>query len=400
MKISDVRRGDSKSHCPPFFFGTDRGVVVYADDHGFCNDVQQLSSSIDTMLYFEERNRLVIITRSLLLTQYQIGEDGKVTRVMQVKLSVAGDVAEKGLKNVTWASPGLLVMATQEKMVRLLDLAADASYNLSLSALGNIVERSDKVISVAFGPLDRHLCIGTQGGCIGIWKFTGPSRDVSGSRTATLATSAEDWSLLYKTVLNSPVHELNWYSGQSCVGAVTDEGALVLSETIMQSGMCDDLYVVQTTSQEISVHINGEQWVEHTGLIVRGISLGRSCFVVWSGKKARVYNVDPHLAKCEAYEPFDCSSMSLAIGDSSLIVEDALFIAEGLLVKVCNFAGMAKGSINFSEAEGGPLMLDLNGQYLGVMTKNHTVRFFDVHSPVKPKPLGGGINSTLHLLLG
>ena len=154
--------------------------MVYADDHGFCNDVQQLSSSIDTMLYFEERNRLVIITRSLLLTQYQIGEDGKVTRVMQVKLSVAGDVAEKGLKNVTWASPGLLVMATQEKMVRLLDLAADASYNLSLSALGNIVERSDKVISVAFGPLDRHLCIGTQGGCIGIWKFTGPSRDLSG----------------------------------------------------------------------------------------------------------------------------------------------------------------------------------------------------------------------------
>ena len=113
-------------------------------------------------------------------------------------------------------------------------------------------------------------------------------------------------------MLNSPVHELNWYSGQSCVGAVTDEGSLVLSETIMQSGMCDELYVVQTTSQEVSVHINGEQWVEHTGLIVRGISLGRSCFVVWSGKKARVYNVDPHLAKYEAYEPFDCRRASLS----------------------------------------------------------------------------------------
>ncbi len=390
MTISDARRGDPKNSCPPFFFGTDRGVVVYADDHGFCNDVQQLSSSIDTMLFFEERNRLVIITRSLLLTQYQIGEDGKVTRVMQVKLSVAGDVAERGLKNVTWASPGLVVMATQEKMVRLLDLAADASYNLSLSALGNIVERTDKVISVAFGPLDRHLCIGTQGGCVGIWKFTGPSRDVSGSRTATVATSAEDWSLLYKTLLSSPVHELNWYSGQSNVGAVTDDGAVVLSETIMRSGMCGDLYVVQTTSQEVSVHINGEQWVEHTGLIVRGIALGRSCFVVWSGKKARVFNVDPHLSKCEAYDPFECSSMSLAIGDSSHIVEDSVFISDGLLVKVCNFAGTAKGSINFSEAEGGPLMLDLNGQYLGVITKNYTVRFFDVHSPVKPKPLGGG----------
>ena len=108
---------------PAFFFGTDRGAVVYADDVGHCTDVQQLSSSIDTMLFYEERSRLVIITRSLLLTQYQVAEDGKVTRVMQVKLSVAGDVAEKGLKHVIWASPGLLAIATQEKMVRLLDLA-------------------------------------------------------------------------------------------------------------------------------------------------------------------------------------------------------------------------------------------------------------------------------------
>ena len=62
MSISEVRKRP-KDSCPLFFFGTDRGVVVYADDHGFCNDVQQLSSSIDTMLYFE--SVIVIITRSL-----------------------------------------------------------------------------------------------------------------------------------------------------------------------------------------------------------------------------------------------------------------------------------------------------------------------------------------------
>ena len=177
---------ESRTSCPPFFFGTDRGAVTYADGQGFGTDVQQLSSSIDAMLFYEERNRLVIVTRSLLLTQYvnmgrlegycslrlisvlplssplqsldlaissisfvianrisiiliitltpcnhtinqlstinlyryQVGDDGKVSRVMQVKLSVAGDVAEKGLKNVVWASPGLISLATHEKMVR------------------------------------------------------------------------------------------------------------------------------------------------------------------------------------------------------------------------------------------------------------------------------------------
>lgn len=47
------------------------------------------------MLYFEERSSLVIITRSLLLTQYHVSDDGRVQRAAQVKLSVPQDVAVK-----------------------------------------------------------------------------------------------------------------------------------------------------------------------------------------------------------------------------------------------------------------------------------------------------------------
>jgi intraflagellar transport protein 140 len=181
--------------CTAFFFGTDRGAVVYADDLGHCTDVQQLTASIDTMLFYEERARLVIITRSLLLTQYQVAEDGRVSRVMQVKMSVAGDVAEKGLKCVVWASPGLLAAATHEKMVRLLDLAADESYNLSLSAVGDILDRSDYVVCLSFGPLDRYLAVGTHCGIVAVWKYNGPIRDVSGSRAAVTPTAASHWEV-------------------------------------------------------------------------------------------------------------------------------------------------------------------------------------------------------------
>jgi intraflagellar transport protein 140 len=106
--MNGQRKVDNKqANSPAFFFGTERGAVVYADDLGHCTDVQQMTSSIDTMLFYEERARLVIINRSLLLTQYQVAEDGRVSRVMQVKMSVAGDVTEKGLKCVVWASPGM-----------------------------------------------------------------------------------------------------------------------------------------------------------------------------------------------------------------------------------------------------------------------------------------------------
>ena len=387
-------KADSKTACPPFFFGTDRGSVIYADDQGFCSDVQQLSSSVDTMLFYEERARLIIVTRSLLLTQYQVGDDGKVSRVMQVKLSVAGDVAEKGLKSVVWASPGLLCMATQEKMVRLLDLAADESYNLSLSVLGGLIERSDKVISVAFGPLDRYLAVGTQGGVIGIWKFTGSARDVSGSRTQTIATSADDWELHYKTSLPSPIHELTWQGNQGCLAAVTDDGVVTLSETIMHNGMCGDLYIVQVSSHEVSIHVGataggaGHSWIEHTGMLIRGLSVASSCFVVWNGKNARTYHVDMQLLNCTANEAFDCTGMAMCIADTAHIVEDSVFICEGSSVKITNFRGTSKGSISFSDGDGVPEAMDLNGQFLGILSSKGTCKFFDVHAPTKPKPLG------------
>lgn len=197
LKNDQGKLKDSKQYSPSFFFGTNYGAIVYADDLGHCTDVQQLNSSIDTMMFFEERSRLIIITRSLLLTQYHVSEDGRVSRVMQVKLSVPGDIAEKGIKSVVWAGPGLLAAATEERIVRLLDLAADESYNISLNqALGDSVDKSDRVACVAYSPIDRYLAVGTQMGLVAIWRFIGNVRDFGDNEKAMVApTAAVDWEV-------------------------------------------------------------------------------------------------------------------------------------------------------------------------------------------------------------
>jgi intraflagellar transport protein 140 len=189
--------GKVQTTAPSFFFGTDRGSLVYADDLGHCTDVQQLSAPIDTMLYFEERARLVIITRTLLLTQYHVSDDGRVSRVAQVKLSVPQDVAVKGIQSIVWSGPGLLAAATEEKIVRLFDLASDESYNLSMNnALGKLMDRTDRVVCVTFSPVDRYLAVGTQLGIVAVWKFTGQLRDVTpGAGKTTTATAASDWEV-------------------------------------------------------------------------------------------------------------------------------------------------------------------------------------------------------------
>jgi len=181
-QVQQAAKKDAKAanYSPSFFFGTDRGAIVFADDLGHCTDVQQLSSPVDTMLFLEERSRLVIITRSLLLTQYHVGDDGRVQRVAQVKLSVPQDVAVKGIQSIAWAGPGLLAAATEEKIVRCFDLAADESYNLSMNnALGKLMDRSDRVVCLAFSPVDRYLAVGTATGIVAIWKFSGQSTNAS-----------------------------------------------------------------------------------------------------------------------------------------------------------------------------------------------------------------------------
>lgn len=146
------------------------------------------------LLFFEEKSRLVILTRSLLLTQYYLSEEGKLSRVMQVKLSISSDISEKGIRSVTWATPGVLVACTEEKVVRFFDLVADESYNISLQhALGAFVDRNDRVTCVAFNPVDRYLAVGTFGGVVAIWKFVGALRDLGG--TGSVATSPQDWEV-------------------------------------------------------------------------------------------------------------------------------------------------------------------------------------------------------------
>ena len=153
-----------------FFFATTTGRVTYADDLGHEADVQHLSSAIDTMAFYEERSRLVVITRNVIMTVLQLADDGRVSVLAKVKLSVGADTSLNGIKSTTWAGPGLLAASTSEAIVRFWDLCNDANYNLALSQLIPLLRtpldpatiRADKVVAVAFNPTSRLLAAGNH----------------------------------------------------------------------------------------------------------------------------------------------------------------------------------------------------------------------------------------------
>ena len=57
-------------------------------------------------------------------------------------------------------------------------------------------------------------------------------------------------------------------------------------------------------------------------------------------------------------------------------------------MKICNYSGVTKGSITFSEAEGTPELCDVNDKYLVIITNKGLMKVMDVHIPTKPKYLG------------
>lgn len=79
--------------------------------------MQSLSSCVDQLLFYDDKRRLIILTRSLLLVQLQVDDDGRVIPVQKVKLSVAGGAGDRGIRQVIWAGSGLIAAASGEAVV-------------------------------------------------------------------------------------------------------------------------------------------------------------------------------------------------------------------------------------------------------------------------------------------
>ena len=133
--------------------------------------------------------------------------------------------------------------------------------------------------------------------------------------------------------------QLSWHSGKGNLAAVTEDETIFLNESIMYGQVCGDLYCVQENVNDLMVYMgNGMESARvSTGIQIRGLAVGRTCFVVWSGKVAKVYRVDPNTHRIDPLEPIKSNSNAMAIADASFIVDEAWFVAEGNSIKINNF---------------------------------------------------------------
>jgi len=81
-----------------FFVGTDSGVICYGDDAGNCSEMlDPAGSPIDVLQYLPGPRRLIVITRSLVMLQLAIANDGSSTIAMKAKVSFRANGTVDGM---------------------------------------------------------------------------------------------------------------------------------------------------------------------------------------------------------------------------------------------------------------------------------------------------------------
>jgi intraflagellar transport protein 140 len=387
---------------PSFFFGSATGTVSYADDLGHVTDVQQLSSSIDTLLFYADKARLVIITRSLLMTQLQVSTDGRVTPVMKVKLSVAGNASSEGVKAVQWVGNGIIGSVSSESLIRFWDLKNDENYVISLKTASSdtaVCKRlsKEKGTSIAFDVNNRFLSVVTDEGSVCIWKFVGYDGGSSGSsgndkkgkkdKKDKKYTHASDWKpisvhkldgyVAHKNLLWSPNSSILAISSNSC-------GTTMLSSVTLQRSLNNDCAGIQISGGSVLLeNKEGESRILDTDMNIKGLVVDDKHCVVWNGKYCQVYSSfgDGGGSKCRQVSDFSSSARSIGMRS------DTLFMAIDNRLLITNLQGVQRMSVSFTESEGVPLLVDINGCYLAVTTDRGVIKLYDV-SRKEPKALG------------
>lgn len=104
---------------------------------------------------------------------------------------------------------------------------------------------------------------------------------------------------------------------------------------------------------------------------------------MWNGHEAHVYewSSDMYDSQPQLRTTFP------SIAPSMVLREDTIFRATKNVIELCNIQGIVRQKITFSEKEGSPTHLDINGDYLAVATDTGLIKIFQV-TRREPKQLG------------
>ncbi|XP_028669859.1 intraflagellar transport protein 140 homolog [Erpetoichthys calabaricus] len=344
------------------FASTDDGSVHSLDEKGKSFAVVKSDSPIQKLLYLAGREVLVLITRTLLLSQYSVGPGGETQELMKVKLSGKGGQTS----DITWAEKGLLIMASGEMVIRLWDLERDENYVLSLDEnLG--FEVGETLNCVSYCSAKGILAAGTSRGRIAMWRKVGFS-----SHGIQKLEGKGQWVLQTPVETEGNIIQLKWGSNANLLAVNTVSAVLILCEHVMSAHLSQQVAAVQLAPNQLSLSFfsTGTRHSLRTDMHIKGVCVSKDTVAVWNGKQITVYELSgPTLRHAGS---FPCDSLAVAMH------EENIYTVEPSRVQVRTLQGTVKQLLPFAEVEGNPQLLSVCGNFLVVGTDAAYIKVFDL----------------------
>lgn len=379
---------------PPFFFGGEQGTVFLADDFGLCSERYKTGSPLVVLEYYHQKDMVILITKGMMMSQFNLDAEGKVTNETKLKLS-CGPHPEK-LQGV-WAGPGLLATCSHESIVRFWNIADDESYIVSLQGID---ERNsfagDKVTSIDFNPRKRVLACGTRGGRVVQWRCS----QLSGAPKSEAA-----WQVLpvvTGTNAGACIDKISWGPGDSLLHARTERSSFILSEAQLNTAISKPFLAFQTSPLQVMLYQleTANSALVGSAFRIRGLSLSGNMLLIWNSKQAAVFDIDTASLNSTMRGSFKhegspiVAAVLISQGQDRIVA-----MATGSKIEFANLQGNVQKVIQFSEEmEGSPICLDLRGSFLAASTNKSVIRVWNV-SRAQPKQIGNprkftGVNDT------
>ncbi|TPX69392.1 hypothetical protein SpCBS45565_g02472 [Spizellomyces sp. 'palustris'] len=389
----DLRSGTS----PPFFLSTTNGSIHYADDMGHCTESASTASQIATLLMLEHKDMVVIITNDLLLHQYSLASDGKMTQESQMKLSTSAKADNRAVI-ATWAGPAILALSVGGQPIWIWDIENEENSVLRMEKV--------RINCIAFSNTRNMLAAGTDSGHVMMWKARYvPEAEGMGVQT---------WETISKTNLGGAVDGIAWGAQSGLLGARKRSGLKILTEQVLRKKVWGRNAIVQVEQNKVIIYPGGKEPIARkVDLRIKGLTLSRNLFAVWNGTTIEVQeyseagqpmrnlgalaNSDPSLdlpltasgnrldyflaAWNDAQDveggPTSVASATFAAESNLINLDDQfIYIGKSNRVEVCNHQGVTKSVLSLPESEGEIVLMETVPSLLLIITSRNYLKLF------------------------
>ena len=319
-------------------------------------DVQTTLDPIDYIFCYENVSRIMIITRSLQLLQFQIGSDGVALPFMKAKLSISQDVVtSKAVQDMTLTNAGQLVAITKDGHVKCWDLNNNDNYHIDLT-FGDLNAESSNVTSLLFNERENILVLGCENGICHFLRYS----DLKWSSIS-----------IFRSSQKSKIFSFYFGVSDGFNVMLTADGFIILKESFLSSAHGGNIVASQISQSQVEFYErldSGVSVIIEANIKVKGILVLSNTICIWSNAEVQIYKVDNGFT---LFSDFSIKVEALAIDESSL------FITQGQLLLITDLKGAQRLSIRLSESEGRPLFLNHTNSRLVLITNTGFFKILD-----------------------